>query len=100
MDIKRAGAQPSAKGPEDWFTGTVRIDPLFQANDPARAAGGASEENPTVRARVRMNGVRFVYPVPPWTESCTFTILASGCPPGQMVTLRIPRPWSRPWGLE
>ena len=32
MEIKRAGSQPSGKGPADWFTGTVRIDPLFQAN--------------------------------------------------------------------
>jgi hypothetical protein len=31
MDIKRAGSQPSGKGPSDWFTGTVRIDRLFQA---------------------------------------------------------------------
>jgi quercetin dioxygenase-like cupin family protein len=38
MDIKRNGSQPSAKGPADWFTGTVRIDPLFQPNAPARAA--------------------------------------------------------------
>jgi len=29
MEIKRAGSQPSTKGPADWFTGTVRIDPLF-----------------------------------------------------------------------
>ncbi len=37
MDIKRGGSQPSAKGPAEWFTGTVRIDPLFlQANDPSR----------------------------------------------------------------
>ena len=35
MEIKRAGSQHSAKGPSDWFTGTVRIDPLFQAPDPA-----------------------------------------------------------------
>jgi quercetin dioxygenase-like cupin family protein len=39
MDIKRAGSQPSAKGPADWFTGTVRIDPLFSPPDPARVAG-------------------------------------------------------------
>ncbi len=32
MEIKRVGTQASAKGPADWFTGTVRIDPLFQAN--------------------------------------------------------------------
>jgi hypothetical protein len=30
MEIKRAGSQPSAKGSSEWFTGTVRIDPLFQ----------------------------------------------------------------------
>src|SRR5580765_685403 len=39
MEIKRVGSQPSAKGPADWFTGTVRIDPLFQAPAPARVAG-------------------------------------------------------------
>jgi quercetin dioxygenase-like cupin family protein len=37
MEIKRNGSQPSGKGPADWFTGTVRIDPLFEAPDPARA---------------------------------------------------------------
>jgi hypothetical protein len=35
MEIRRVGSQPSAKGPSDWFTGTVRIDPLFTAPDPA-----------------------------------------------------------------
>ena len=35
MDIKRVGSRPSARGPAEWFTGTVRIDPLFQAPDPA-----------------------------------------------------------------
>ena len=38
MDIKRSGSEPSSKGPADWFTGTVRIDPLF-GPDPARVAG-------------------------------------------------------------
>src|SRR3954454_1566697 len=38
MEIKRVGSQTSTKGPADWFTGTVRIDPLFQASDPARMA--------------------------------------------------------------
>jgi quercetin dioxygenase-like cupin family protein len=37
MDIKRSGSQPSGKGPVDYFTGTVRIDPLFDPPDPARA---------------------------------------------------------------
>jgi quercetin dioxygenase-like cupin family protein len=36
MDIKRSGSQPSGKGPAEYFTGTVRIDPLIQANAPAR----------------------------------------------------------------
>lgn len=38
MDITRAGSQASAKGPSDWFTGNVRIDPLFQSPDPAPSA--------------------------------------------------------------
>src|SRR3954451_16439066 len=41
MEIKRSGSQPSGKGPSAWFTGAVRIDPLFQANAPARAAGAS-----------------------------------------------------------
>jgi quercetin dioxygenase-like cupin family protein len=39
MDIKRSGSQASRKGPADWFTGTVRIDPLFQTPEPARVNG-------------------------------------------------------------
>ncbi len=39
MDIKRSGSQPSGKGPAEYFTGAVRIDPLFQAPDPARVLG-------------------------------------------------------------
>jgi quercetin dioxygenase-like cupin family protein len=39
MEIIRSGSQPSVKGPADWFTGTVRLDPLFQAEDPARSTG-------------------------------------------------------------
>jgi quercetin dioxygenase-like cupin family protein len=37
------------KGPEDWFTGTVRIDPLFDAQDPARAAGASVTFEPGAR---------------------------------------------------
>lgn len=48
----------------------------------------------------RMNGVRFRNPIPPWTKERTFHVTVTGCAPGQMVTLRLPRPWSRPWGLE
>jgi len=39
MEIKRSGSQPSGKGQAEYFTGTVRIDPLFEANEPARAGG-------------------------------------------------------------
>jgi quercetin dioxygenase-like cupin family protein len=41
MDIKRSGSQPSIKGPAEWFIGTVRIDPLFDAAAPARVAGAS-----------------------------------------------------------
>ncbi len=49
MDIKRAGTQPSSKGPADWFTGTVRIDPLFQPNAPARTSGATVTFEPGAR---------------------------------------------------
>ncbi|MFZ0602989.1 MAG: cupin domain-containing protein [Roseiarcus sp.] len=49
MDIKRSGSQPSGKGPADWFTGAVRIDPLFAATAPARAAGNAVTFEPGAR---------------------------------------------------
>ena len=41
MDIKRARSQATTKGPADWFTGTVRIDPLFEAPKPARVRGAS-----------------------------------------------------------
>ncbi len=46
MEIVRAGSKPSAKGPDAWFTGTVRIDPLMNPFDPARVQGGPSRSNP------------------------------------------------------
>jgi quercetin dioxygenase-like cupin family protein len=49
MEIKRSGSQPSAKGPADWFTGTVRIDPLFSAPEPARVAGASVTFEPGAR---------------------------------------------------
>lgn len=39
MEIRRSGSQPSGKGPAEYFTGTVRLDPLFQSDDPARTNG-------------------------------------------------------------
>ena len=49
MDIIRAGSQPSAKGPADYFTGTVRVDPLFQAPAPPRVSGAAVTFEPGAR---------------------------------------------------
>jgi len=49
MEIKRSGSRASAKGPADWFTGTVRIDPLFQAPEPARSAGNSVTFEPGAR---------------------------------------------------
>lgn len=49
MEIRRAGTQPSGQGPSDWFTGTVRIDPLFPVRDPARAAGNSVTFEPGAR---------------------------------------------------
>ena len=49
MNIQRVGTQPSVPGPDDWFTGTVRIDPLFQPTEPARAGGAAVTFEPGAR---------------------------------------------------
>lgn len=49
MEIKRSGSQPSARGTEDWFSGTVRIDPLFPVREPARTAGNAVTFEPGAR---------------------------------------------------
>lgn len=50
MEIKRAGTQASIKGPADWFTGAVRIDPLFDATAPRRASGGSVTFEPGARS--------------------------------------------------
>jgi quercetin dioxygenase-like cupin family protein len=49
MDIKRNGSQPSGKGSAEWFTGTVRVDPLFTSSDPARANGASVTFEPGSR---------------------------------------------------
>jgi quercetin dioxygenase-like cupin family protein len=49
MEIKRNGSQASVKGPTDWFTGAVRIDPLFQAPAPARVQGASVTFEPGAR---------------------------------------------------
>jgi quercetin dioxygenase-like cupin family protein len=49
MDIKRNGSRPSGTGPAEYFTGSVRIDPLFQANAPARVVGASVTFEPSAR---------------------------------------------------
>ena len=49
MEIKRVGSQASAKGSSGWFTGNVRIDPLFQAPDPALVSGASVTFEPGAR---------------------------------------------------
>jgi quercetin dioxygenase-like cupin family protein len=76
MQIKRVGSQPSAKGPSDWFTGTVRVDPLFEAPEPARAAGAAVTFEP---------GARTAWHTHPLGQTL---IVISGCG------------WTQQWGAE
>ena len=49
MEIRRIGSRPSGKGSEEYFTGVVRIDPLFEAPDPARAVGASVTFEPGAR---------------------------------------------------
>lgn len=49
MEITRNGSTPSSKGPADWFTGTVRIDPTFAANDARRGSAGTVTFEPGAR---------------------------------------------------
>ena len=74
MEIKRNGSQPSGKGPAEYFTGTVRIDPLFQAPDPARVRGASVTFEPGARTA--------------WHTH----------PLGQMLIVTSGRGWVQPWG--
>lgn len=49
MEIKRNGSQPAGKGSADYFTGTVRVDPLFESPEPARARGASVTFEPGAR---------------------------------------------------
>jgi quercetin dioxygenase-like cupin family protein len=49
LEIRRSGSRPSTKGPSEWFTGSVRLDALFQAPDPARASGAHVTFEPGAR---------------------------------------------------
>jgi quercetin dioxygenase-like cupin family protein len=50
MELKPVGSQPSSKGPAEYFSGTVRIDPLFQAHAPARSSGASVTFEPGARS--------------------------------------------------
>ena len=50
MELQRHGTQPSATGPEEYFTGTVRVDPLFEAPDPARVRAASVTFEPGARS--------------------------------------------------
>ena len=58
MDVKQSGSQPSRKGSADWFTGTVRMDPLFSPPDPARVTGVLVTFEPGARHNTRIRSVR------------------------------------------
>jgi hypothetical protein len=49
MEIKRSGSQPSGKGPAEYFTGSVRVDPIFNAPAPARIFGASVTFEPGAR---------------------------------------------------
>ena len=67
MKIKRVGSQPSAKGSSEWFTGIVRIDPLFQAPEPAFVSGASVTFEP---------GARTAWQTPPLGQTL---IVTAGC---------------------
>jgi quercetin dioxygenase-like cupin family protein len=74
MEIKRNGSQASSQGPADYFTGAIRIDPLFQAPDPARARGASVTFEPGARTA--------------WHTH----------PLGQILIVTSGRGWARAWG--
>lgn len=49
MEITRSGSQPSAKGPAEYFTGTVRVDAPFAGEQPARIGGATVTFEPGAR---------------------------------------------------
>jgi len=50
MELKRVGTQPSSKGPAENFSGSVRVDPLFQAHEPSRTSGALVTFEPGARS--------------------------------------------------
>ena len=58
MEIKRSGSEASRRGPADWFTGSVRIDPLFQAPEPARVTGAHVSSPVRAQPGIRIRSAR------------------------------------------
>lgn len=91
MQIKRNGSQPSMQGPADWFTGSVRIDPLFTAPEPARTACASVTFEPGARTAWHSHPLGQILVV---TAGCGWTQCEDGpieeiragdtvfCPPG------------------
>jgi quercetin dioxygenase-like cupin family protein len=69
MEIKQSGSQPSSKGPAEWFTGDVAIDPLFEAPEPARIRGASVTFEPGARTAWHTHplGQTSIVTVRPWT---------------------------------
>lgn len=65
---------------------------------PDARLGGYQSHDQTYKQRMKM--VRFLYPIPPYTEPTEVAVSMSKAPAGTRIQLRMPRPWSRPWGLE
>ena len=86
MDIKRSGSQPSGKGPAEYFTGNVRIDPLFQASNPARALGVSVTFEP---------GARTAWHTHPLGQTLIVTSGCVGCKAGEAQKRKFgPAMWS------
>ena len=107
MDIKRSGSQPSAHGHAEWFTGTVRIDPLFQAPVPARVAGAQVTFEPGARTAWHTHPLgqtlmvtagcglaqRWGGPIEQIRPACSVPVSRSSPAPGRPGT---PTRWARP----
>jgi hypothetical protein len=73
MKITRNDAQPPGKGPADWLTGTVRVDPLFQTDDLVRVSEATVIFEP---------GARTTWPTQPWHQDKIRTNIQPGSPAG------------------
>ena len=85
MEIKRSGSQPSGKGSSENFTGNVRIDPLFQPNEPARLGGVSVTFEP---------GARTAWHSHPLGQNL---IVTAGC--GLIQSWGVPVEKIRPWDV-